>query len=111
MKVLITGGNGGIAQALKGLLLAEGYEVWAATRTELDVTDWHSIDTAMRKFTPDILVNNAGYVVPKSVKEMDLENTKRHFDPQRLPAPTDSPGIQLQSLKECLRYRQIHRHD
>lgn len=33
----------------------------------------------MRKFTPDILVNNAGYVVPKSVQEMDLENTKRHF--------------------------------
>lgn len=80
MKVLITGGAGGIAQAIKGLLEAEGYEVWAATRSELDVTDWHSIDVAMRKFTPDILVNNAGYVVPKSVREMDLENTRKHFD-------------------------------
>ncbi len=80
MKVLITGGAGGIAQAIKGLLEAEGYEVWAATRSEMDVTDCCSIDAAMRKFTPDILVNNAGYVVPRSVREMDLENTKKHFD-------------------------------
>lgn len=79
-KVLITGGNGGIAKALKELLEADGYIVKAATRTELDVTDWESIENVIKEFVPDILVNNAGYVVPKSVKEIDLENTKKHFD-------------------------------
>jgi 3-oxoacyl-[acyl-carrier protein] reductase len=79
-KVLITGGNGGIAQALKELLEANGYIVNAASRTELDVTDWQSIESVIKDFVPDILVNNAGYVVPQSVKQMDLVNTKKHFD-------------------------------
>jgi 3-oxoacyl-[acyl-carrier protein] reductase len=80
IKVLITGGNGGIAQAIKRLLEKEGYVVFAPTRTEMDVTDWNSIEKVVRAFVPDILINNAGYVVPQSIKEMDLENTKKHFD-------------------------------
>ena len=79
-KVLITGGSGGIAQAIKTLLEEEGYTVLAPTRTEMDVTDWNSIEVLMKEFVPDILINNAGYIVPNSVKEMDLVNTKKHFD-------------------------------
>ncbi len=79
-KVLITGGSGGIAQAIKALLEANGYTVYAPTRLEMDVTDWESIEKNMRDFVPDILINNAGYVVPKSIKEADLENAKKHID-------------------------------
>lgn len=79
-KVLITGGSGGIAQAVKKLLEADGYDVFAPTRSEMNVTDWKSVESVVAKFVPDILINNAGYVVPRSVKEMDLVNTKKHFD-------------------------------
>ena len=79
-KVLITGGNGGIAQALKALLEKDGYTVFSPSRAEMDVTDWNSIDKVIKEYVPDILVNNAGYVVPKSVRAMDLESTKKHFD-------------------------------
>ncbi len=79
-KVLITGGSGGIAQAIKALLEKDGYTVFAPTRQEMDVTSWESIDAVMKDFVPDILINNAGYVVPQSIKQMDLENTKKHFD-------------------------------
>lgn len=79
-KVLITGGGGDIAQALKVLLEKENYIVFAPTKEEMDVTNWGSIEDFIKKFTPDILVNNAGYVVPKSVRNMDLINTKKHFD-------------------------------
>ena len=79
-KVLITGGSGGIAQAIKTLLEEDGYKVLAPTRTEMDVTDWNSIENAIKDYIPDILINNAGYVVPQSIKKMDLENTKKHFD-------------------------------
>ena len=79
-KVLITGGSGGIAQAIKTLLEEDGYKVLAPTRTEMDVTDWNSIESVIKDFVPDILINNAGYVVPQSIKKMDLENTKKHFD-------------------------------
>jgi len=80
LKVLITGGSGGIAQAIKALLEKNGYTVFAPTRQEMDVTCWESIDAVMKEFVPDILINNAGYVVPQSIKQMDLENTKKHFD-------------------------------
>ena len=79
-KVLSTGGSGGIAQAIKSLLEQEGYIVFAPTRAEMDVTDWKSIEKAIQGFVPDILINNAGYVVPRSIKTMDLENTRKHFD-------------------------------
>lgn len=79
-KVLITGGSGGIAQAIKTLLEEDGYKVLAPTRTEMDVTDWNSIENVIKDYIPDILINNAGYVVPQSIKKMDLENTKKHFD-------------------------------
>ena len=79
-KVLISGGNGGIAQAIKDLLEQAGFIVFAPTRMEMDVTNWASIETVIKDFTPDILINNAGYVVPRSIKEMDLENTKKHID-------------------------------
>lgn len=80
-KVLITGGKGDIAQAIKTLLEQKGgYEVYAPGREELDVTNWESIESVIRTFVPDILINNAGYVVPESVRTMDLENTKKHFD-------------------------------
>ncbi len=79
-RVLITGGNGDIAQAIKVLLESEGYEVYAPSRLEMDVTNWDSIENAISNYKPDILVNNAGYVVPRSVKEHDLINTKKHID-------------------------------
>lgn len=79
-KVLVTGGNGGIAIAIKKLLEADGYIVFAPGRLEMDVTDIASIETAVSKFVPDILINAAGYVVPQSVKDADLRNTKNHID-------------------------------
>lgn len=79
-KVLITGGSGGIAQAIKMQLEQEGYEVFAPTRQEMDVTNWESIENVIKDYVPDILINNAGYVVPQTIKDMDLVNTKKHFD-------------------------------
>lgn len=79
-KVLITGGRGDIAQSVKALLESHGYDVYAPSRCEMDVTDCESIENTMKKFVPDILINNAGYVVPCSVKEANTENTKKHID-------------------------------
>ena len=79
-KVLITGGSGGIAQAIKHLLEQANYDVLAPTRLEMDVTDCESIEKVISLFKPDILINNAGYVVPMSIKEGNLQNTKKHID-------------------------------
>ncbi len=79
-KVLITGGGGDIAQAIKTMLEEEGYQVLTPSRQEMDVTNWESIENIMKEYKPDILINNAVYVVPKSVREADLENSKKHID-------------------------------
>ena len=81
LKVLITGGNGDIAQSIKQeLLSADGYEVLAPGRDVLDVTNVESIEKTISSYIPDILINNAGYVVPKSIKEADVLNSKKHID-------------------------------
>ena len=46
-KVLITGGNGGIAIAIKEALESDGYEVFAPGRQDRDVTDVLSIERLM----------------------------------------------------------------
>lgn len=80
VKVLITGGNGGIAIAIKEELELEGYVVYAPGRQEMDVTDVVSIEKVISNFVPDILINAAGYVVPQSVKNADLVSTKKHIE-------------------------------
>lgn len=79
-KVLITGGNGGIAIDIKNALVQEGFRVMAPGRTEMDVTDTNSIEKVISSFVPDILINAAGYVVPQSVRDAELENTRRHIE-------------------------------
>lgn len=79
-KVLITGGNGGIAQAIKKQLETERYDVLAPSHSEMDVTDWDSIDSTIRNYKPDILINNAGYVMPQTIRDADLISTKKHID-------------------------------
>ena len=79
-KILVTGGNGGIAQAIKFQLQEFGYEVFAPSKQELDVTKVDAIESVICAFKPDVLINCAGYVVPQSVKNADLESTKKHID-------------------------------
>lgn len=80
VKVLITGGNGDIAKAIKAALEADGYSVYAPGRSDMDVTDSEKVKSVINTYKPDILINNAGYVVPQSVKNSDFENTKKHID-------------------------------
>jgi len=70
MKVLITGGNGDIAQATAKLLLSElpgDIIVYAPGKKILDVTfDYHA-DKEIGKFKPDVLINNAGFIEPERI--------------------------------------------
>lgn len=79
-KVLITGGNGGIAVAIKKQLEESGWEVLAPGRAEMDVTNVESIEAVVSKFVPDLLINAAGYVVPQSMRNADVENTRKHIE-------------------------------
>jgi NADP-dependent 3-hydroxy acid dehydrogenase YdfG len=59
MKIFITGGHSGIGQATKDLLLQQGHDVVAPTRSEFDLTNFEQID-CMDLSGYDVVVNCAG---------------------------------------------------
>lgn len=57
MRILITGGNGQLAFALKREF--EDHIVYAPTREELDITDFEKLTSVVKEFKPDVLINPA----------------------------------------------------
>lgn len=63
MKALITGASRGIGKVTAQKFINEGYEVYAPTRSELDLADDISIEKYIEKYKDvkfDVIVNNAG---------------------------------------------------
>lgn len=61
--VFITGASRGIGKAIKNIYLANGYNVIAPTRQELDLADANSVARFLqnnKQLQVDILINNAG---------------------------------------------------
>ena len=59
-KVLITGGNGDISKAIiKKLEKEGGYEIYAPSHSEMDVTDMDAVTAYVEKIKPDMLIKNA----------------------------------------------------
>ena len=79
MRVLITGGNGTMAQAIKKVLEEKDYDVFAPNRKDMDVTNENQIRGIMSAFNPDILINNAGYIIPNSIIDISLEEWEKHL--------------------------------
>jgi 3-oxoacyl-[acyl-carrier protein] reductase len=67
MKILITGGNGDIAQATAKRLRERGHNVLTPGRDLLDVTNETNVSTHLSFYKPDVIINNAGYISPGEV--------------------------------------------
>jgi dTDP-4-dehydrorhamnose reductase len=61
MKILITGGQGQMGQALANHPLAKQHELILASRHMLDITHPESIAQAIAQYTPDVVINAAAY--------------------------------------------------
>jgi NAD(P)-dependent dehydrogenase (short-subunit alcohol dehydrogenase family) len=80
-KIVITGGNGAIAQGIKQLLLSkEGFEILTPGSLELDVTNISLIQKYMSKNRPDVLINNAGYIVPQSITDGNIYEDQKSIN-------------------------------
>jgi len=79
-KVIITGGNGGMALAITEELLFNKYLVLNPSRFDLNVLDEENIENYFSANRPDILINCAGYIHPGTIEETSLEYWKSHFD-------------------------------
>lgn len=77
-KVLITGGNGDIAQALEKKLKGK-YNVFALGREEMNLADINKCVEVIKTIKPDILINNAGFIKPQKIKNLYLHDLQQEF--------------------------------
>ncbi len=72
MKILVTGKNGQVGQALQASLADLG-EIIALDRAELDLTDLDAVRTVIRSLRPELIINAAAYTaVDQAEKEEAL---------------------------------------
>ena len=70
--VLITGGSGGIASGISGVLKDSNYKILAPGRSELNVTSSESIHAFFKDHGPfDIVINNAGEIYVSDIGTSD----------------------------------------
>jgi NAD(P)-dependent dehydrogenase (short-subunit alcohol dehydrogenase family) len=78
-KVLITGGEGGIARGIAKRLPLTKDEIFLPSRNELDVTNPYSVHSYINRVCPTILVNVAGYIKPSALKDSNDKEVLDHF--------------------------------
>lgn len=73
MKILITGAQGQVGKELSTLANTHGYNVIAAGRSELDITQASKVNDYLNQHQPDIIINAAAYTaVDKAEQEQAI---------------------------------------
>jgi len=77
--VLITGGQGSIANGIASVLRAKNIMVYTPSKSILDVTNYRNVTEYIKKIRPDILINNAGYIKPNKIIDITMEDWYKHI--------------------------------
>lgn len=94
--ILITGGNGQVAQALAHHPMADSFHVTACSHQELDITEPASIVRAINHYHPDVIINTAAYTaVDKAESEPDAAMQINHLGTHHLAAACKKHNIFL----------------
>lgn len=73
LKVLITGAQGQVGKELTQIASKKGFDVIAAGRAELDITQTQNVEDYITQCQPDIVINAAAFTaVDKAESEQDL---------------------------------------
>lgn len=95
-KILITGGDGQLACALRNHLLAHEFQITACSRAEIDITKLSSVKKAIDHYSPDILINTAAYTgVDKAEHEIEQAMGVNHLGAQNLAIACEKYQIPL----------------
>ncbi|MBD8512236.1 dTDP-4-dehydrorhamnose reductase [Photobacterium sp. CAU 1568] len=95
MKILITGANGQVGQALVNKLQGNA-ELLAVTREQLDITNEAKVQTQVQAFLPDVIINAAAYTaVDKAEQEQELAHQINAAGPEFLAKAAESINAAL----------------
>ena len=96
MRILVTGAGGQLGLELQKLLPAEGHDVVATTRAELDIADSGAVGRALEEHGPDLVVNAAAYTdVDGCETETDLAYAANALGPRNLAQHCRRSGCEL----------------
>lgn len=86
-KILVTGGQGQLSQALFHHEMAKQFNLFFYSKSQVDVTDFSSIENSIKQINPDYVVNTAAYTavdkaendkaLTHSINVMGAENLAR----------------------------------
>lgn len=75
MKVLLIGAKGQLGRCLSEILANTNYEIMLASRSDIDLLDFNSMEKQILEFRPNIIINAAAYTnVDMAEVESDLAN-------------------------------------
>lgn len=93
MRVLVAGANGQVGQSLSQ---RSSHDLVALDRSALDITQPHSIQSAIERHRPDVLINAAAYTaVDRAESESQLALAGNQTGPALLAAACARAGIPL----------------
>ena len=73
MKILITGAQGQVGKELTAIANQKGFDVIAASRADLDITQLQKVESFITQHTPDVVINAAAHTaVDKAEEELKL---------------------------------------
>lgn len=98
-KILITGGHGQLAHALRQHKAASSYQLICLSRSELDITKPAEITQQFELNRPDFVINTAAYTaVDKAEQELELADAVNHQGPRHLATACTQQQITLLHL-------------
>tara|TARA_R110002111_G_scaffold260377_1_gene331663 strand:+ start:783 stop:1628 length:846 start_codon:yes stop_codon:yes gene_type:complete len=87
MKILVTGANGQVGQALQSVAPAHGADINAFDRQALDISDRAAVKAAIEAAAPDVVINAAAYTaVDKAEEEVEAAFAINAMGPENLAA-------------------------
>lgn len=94
--ILITGGHGQLANAIKKHSRARGYLLMPCSSQELDITRVDSIENAIKTLRPAVIINTAAYTaVDKAEQERDQAARVNQLGAQHLAKACEKNQIHL----------------
>lgn len=95
-KILVTGGHGQVAQALKNHPTASEFDLTLCSRQDLDICHSASIEHAINLHIPDIIINLAAYThVDKAESEASIADHINHIGAGQLALACEKHQIKL----------------
>lgn len=96
MKIVVTGASGQLGQELVVQVKCKGHELFAFTKSELDITNLEQVSKVMYEIKPDVIINAAAYTnVDGAEIDKDLAFNVNAYGQRNLTIAAETVGAKI----------------